>query len=77
MDCRTRKYIMKYQMFIIGSINLNKYFYISDVCKGILILYVHLWLSNSAFIKLSINVPDTFYYNKRDTVCVVSRFEMF
>jgi len=36
---------MKYQMvfIIIGVINLKKYLYISDVPKGILILYIHLY----------------------------------
>jgi len=68
---------MKYQtvFIIIGAINLNKYLYISDVLKGILILDIHLYLSNLAFIKL--NVSDTFFYSKHDIVCIVNHFEIF
>lgn len=71
--------IMKYQMvfIIICAINLNKYLYISDGLKGILILDIHLYLSNLAFIKLSINASDTFYYGKHDIVCIVNHSEIF
>jgi hypothetical protein len=70
---------MKYQMVfvIIGTINVNKYLFISDVPKGIIILYIHLYLSNLAFIKLSINIPDSFYYSKHDILCIVNHSEIF
>jgi hypothetical protein len=70
---------MKYQMvfIIIGATNLNQCLYISDVAKGILTLHIHVYLSNLAFIKLSINVPDSFYYSKHDIVCIINHSEIF